>query len=411
MRAWGEFIRDSMMDDPRTVVRLALGAGIWAGLLTAVFFAFLRPDPNVSFDIYYHTARTALEGDIAFDTPSGSFVYPPVVAVWFFPFVLVGDLPLAFALYRALNLVLSLGIGLASADFIDEHAGGLNPIDRGLVVVFFVATVYPITILIMGQVEIVLATGLVLGFIALESDREPLAGVAFAVPAVIKVFPSLWGLWFVRERAWRAVAAATATGLGSIALGVAVFGVETHLRYLRFVRETRIRIDDFATTVSPEREFLSLMRPLSAILSDVDPHYYPFVALLLVAPPVLLLYRRVDTIEGRTIAFLATVVGIILVLPTSQDLNAYQVYFPAIASMYLVDDDRVRTLLAAGLVVTSFNFDPAEVDAVLTVLAPATVHEMVLSLVTPVLTFASMPLYGLVLLFSGCVVYAVSLDR
>lgn len=397
----------SLLGGRHRLARVALGLGVVAGLLTVGFYLLLRPNPSNTFDVFYAAAQHARSGQVVYDTEFGLYVYTPVSLLFFYPYLLV-DFPTALLVHRVVSLLTALGCGVLVARFLAVRARpALTRLDRVLVVAFFSLSLYPVTVTVLAGPEILLGAALTVGFLALEADEGDWTGLLWAGAALVKVFPAMWGAYLLRQRAWRATAVALVTGTVATLVGVAVFGLDAYVRYVESTTTNRVRVASFAGGNSPDNEAVTLVRPLSQAFPTVDPHVWPpviFVVVLVVGVAALL---RVDADEltGRATQLLTVVVGVTFVMPTSQDLDMVLLYGPLVVLLYLEEDVDVRALYAVGTVVYLYNVGREELRAVAGVFG-AGVGETVMVVGEPVLSFASMPLYGLVVIFAGCLLRA-----
>jgi len=391
--------------DRRFRTRVALSLGVLAGLLTVVFYVLFRPSPDNTFDVFYAAAKSSFSGDIVYHTEHGLFVYTPVVLLGFYPYALLFEFQNALLVHRILTLVAATAYGGTLAWFLGERVT-FSRYDRALVVAFVAVSLYPIVITVLGGVEVFLGAALGVGWLLLEHRRDAAGGVLWAGAALVKVFPALWGLYLLRQRNLRAVAGAVVTGVGATLFGALVFGVDAYTRYFEIATGSRVRVDMFAGGASPDNEAVTPIRPLAQLFPNVDPHVWPPIIAAVTALLVLAIYVRVptDELSDRATILLATVVGVTFVMPTSQDLDMYLVYAPLVVLLYTERRTLVHVLYSVGAVVLVYNFSQNELQPVLGRLgAPG---DAAMAVVDPVLTFATMPLYGLALLFAGCLLRA-----
>jgi hypothetical protein len=377
-------------------------ACIVAGLLVPAYFLLVADVSHFAWDFraYYAAAEAALDGEpfVGLDTgvPGVSYVYPPISVALFLPQAAVGGWRLAFALQTALNLGAGLALAALVLRTVESRRGRLPTADRLLVSGFCVGSAPAMAVLGQGQVDLFIALALSGAFLAVERDRQVLAGVALAGAALVKVFPVALGLWLVWRRAWRAVGAALATGVAGLLVGWAWFGLDAYRRYLG-VLAGRSRVAEFAGTVSPNFFAMSLYRPLSQLLPTADPHLYAPLAALAVAPVAALVARRERGFVDRLATYLVAVVAVVLVSPASNALYVVYVYFPVLCLLYLGAPGRGGSPLLAGTVAIGIPVQPAQVGAALAAVgAPASMRAHLLPVVREAMTVASLPLVGLV---------------
>jgi hypothetical protein len=240
--------------------RLVLGSGVPFGLVMAARYALgvnaaMR---GVNFHVYYLAAEAALHGEPLYAVAAPGFpglpwVYPPVVSVAFAPYLAVGDWQAAFALHTLTGVAAGAATGVVLARFVARQGRELTRTDRALVVAFGAVSVHAVPSLFFGNVNPHLAFALAAGIAGLDEGRSRLAGVGFALPAVVKVFPAAFGLWLVSRRDWRAVGAAVATGAAAAAASFGAFGVDAHVAYVREALLPRLRHEAFAAASTRPR--------------------------------------------------------------------------------------------------------------------------------------------------------------
>jgi hypothetical protein len=132
--------------------------------------------------------------------------YPLYSIVLFAPFALVGDYDLARAMWMTLLEVGLIGITILSLRLVRWQAGPVLLVSLLLFSVFWYHGLRP---LINGNAVVLVALGLVGGFLALKSGSEELAGVLFAfttikpqVVVLVLIFVVFWGM---NNGRWRMV--------------------------------------------------------------------------------------------------------------------------------------------------------------------------------------------------------------
>jgi hypothetical protein len=393
------------LEDQRTRTRLVLAASIVGGLLTAVFYLLLRPSPNITFGVFYAGAENAMAGRVVYETEYGLYVYTPVVLLFFYPFAYLFDFPTAVLAFRVFNVVWVAGYAAVVAGFVGRVAD-VERVDWLLVFGFVAGTVYPVTVVATANMGIVFGSLLGVGFVLLERDR-PSGGAVWAVASLVKGFPALWGLYMLRVRRFRAVGAAIVTGVSATLLGIALHGVDAYLRFFTVAAADRVRIQRFAGGNSPDNEAVTPIRPLSQLFPNVDPTVWtPVIVVVVVALTAAAYYLlSTDDLADRATLLLATVVAVTLALPTSQDLDVYLVYAPLVVLLFRERDRTVHAIYAVGTLCLAYNVGRGEIRSV-TAAIDRGLSETVMVVAEPVLAFASMPLYGLVLLYAGCLLKA-----
>ncbi len=391
-----------------------------------------RPDAlAINSETYRVAVRAALDGGDLYTAHETNrwalpYVYPPVV-VWAF-------LPLAL-LTRfgalALVVVVSVVAGLAFARLLVARLRALGvavtPVDAALVAAFVVASVHAVPTLYYGNVNLLLAAALGTGLLWLDGprdavpaaladdtnadpvtdtrpdggqtrslpvlaraglDRERLAGVALAIPAVVKAFPALFALWAVRRRRWRAVTAAVGVGLTAGVASLAAFGVDPHLTYVESALFDRLAV---GTPYPPDAPYVTLRRPLSVL--GVEAPLRGALAAALIAPVVVYCNTRVETAVDRLVGLYALLAGVLVTLP-SYFLYVVFLLYPLVALTYLLDG-HPRRLFLAGVAVTAA---PVTLENVARVTAPVGGPGPL----APLLTVATPLLWGIGLTLLAC---------
>jgi len=234
------------------------------------------------------------------------------------------------------------------------------------------------------------------------------SGVAFTVAAVVKLFPILIGVWLLSRRAWRAIAAAVATGSALVLSSLLIFGLDVHLRYVRFILTERSRLDRFDGTFTADFFGMTLSRPLSVLFPELDPASYTLIAAAAFVPVLWVLYRGADSESGRLVAFGGTLVAILLVSPASNLNHVLYLYFPLVTLVFTLEHDPSRRLLLVGLFVLSFPFHLPQIYSFVNVLglSPGLQHA-VFDVAVPILTVGTITLYGLGFVVAGCLAHAL----
>lgn len=414
--------------------RLVLASGILLGIIGLVATAARHPTMvGMDFQVYYFAAEALLAGGDFYAAsppahPTYGYVYPPVTLPVFVPFALFGSWQVGFAAFTLLNVAAALGAAALLVRWTEAYRPEPLPwLDRGLIGGFTLLSLHSASTLLYGETNFFLLFALVAGFWWLDGEasensetgengetgekaertgdarRGTAAGVAFALPAVVKLFPAAVGVWLLHRRAWRAIAAATVTGVGLFAFGVAAFGVETNLTYFRVAVVPRLSSEAFAGGLPAGATLLTLRRPLSVLLPGLDASLYGPVAFLLLAPVVWYCYRRASRVSStvpRLLAIFATMAAIVVGFPS---LLLYFVYllFPMVPLLYLLERGPARKLFVAGAFVANFAVTLANVRVVLA----GTPGAELLPVLDPVLTLATPPLYGTVAMLGACVLY------
>lgn len=406
-------LRDGVVVDREALswpVRFVFIVGIVTGLVTVL--ALVRRSwgmVGVNFHVYYLAAAAVVDGTrlytvVAPGFPGLGYVYPPIVALVFVPFLLAGEWVVAFVAYSVLTVGAAVGVGVVVLAMAARRGVHLPRVDQGLVVGYCLAGSQMVSSLFFGNVNPWLALGFAGGVLALDRGSEGLAGLGVGLPAVVKVFPAGFGLYLLVRRSWRAVVAAVVVGVVVGGASLFLFGVDTHVAYLTEALLPRRRTGVFAGGLPPGAEYLTLRRPLSLVFPGHASLLGP-IAVLVVAPVVYAVIRRVDpaTRQGSLLVLHTVVVGVLLVVPS------YQVYYvfalPSLVGLVLcVPAGRARDLIVVGTALGAMSFQYPDIVGGVAWLGPGR------TVVRVILTVGTLPLYGLVVSLAGCLLATRTLE-
>lgn len=400
----------------RRDVWLALGSAVLLGVGLGAYYLLAWPVKiGLNYRVYDVAARAALNGGEFYAvTPPSSrfqFLYPPVTVLAFVPLALLGPWPVGYAVLTAISVAASGWLTLALVRHVESLGYSVPRRDRLLLGLYVLVSVHAVPSLAYGQINHLLVAGVAGGLMLLERDRESLAGVALAVPAFVKVFPAAVGLWLVRERAWRAIAAAVVTAGTLTAAGLVAFGPESYRTYLFEVLLARRDSAAFAGGLDPAVSYVTLRRPLSVLFPTVDPTWYAVGAGGLLAPALAALYWRPRGTTDRLVAIYATLVAMLLFFPS---LLLYYVYltFPLVVLLYDLPSGWGRRLFVAGTLLANLSLSFSTVPRLLGLLPlePATARAVLVAL-RPLFSLGTPVLYGCLLSLAGCLLYRLEADR
>lgn len=393
----------------RGVARALLVIGCLSGLGIYITTPFASPDQlMLATDVYQHAAGRMLEGDSIYHTAPASregyfYLYPPIVTVLFVPHALLGSLTAAFVLQTLLNLFAAVGTALFVVRLLDRRGIAPTRLDRGLLVAFFVLSSYSAIQFINGQVNLWLAFAFAVGLDAVDRRAEPVAGVAFGLAALIKVFPAVMGLWLLRVRAWRAVGSAVATGLAGLVLGTVLLGPRLTVTYLTDVLAGRFTGSTYEGRPAAAANVDGIHRQLAAVWPG-GARWHTLIGALVLGLLLLASFRRVETRRQRDVAALATIAAILLFLPL-QPLYFPLVAVPLLVLLYDLPAGRAGWVLATGAAASMIHLDQESV-ALLVAMSPlpAAIDGAISGAASAAFRVVLPPTFGLWLLLIACVV-------
>lgn len=393
----------------RRGARLVLAVGVLAGL---VYLAHkLRTEAwmvGLDFRVYRSAAAAALSGDPIYgtsplDIPGMTYRYPPTVLLAFLPTVLI-PWEVGYAVHTLLTVLAGAALAGLIARYLARRGVALGWPDRLLIAGFVLGSAHAMPSLVYGQVNHFVALGIAAGLLWLEDGHDVGSGVALALAALPKVFPAAIGLWLLRQRAWRAVAAALGTGVGLLGVGVLTFGPRVSRRWVTEALLPRLRADLFAGGLPADSNLVTLRRPLSVAFPSVDPTLYGVGAALLLLPVLAVLLRDPEGPLARPIGLFGLLSAILLFFPSSYLYLVY-LYVAFVPLLYLFRGPG-RSLFLVGSLLVTLPAQRGDVALVLDRLPTGPgVDGALLEVVGPVLTVGTPVLYGLVLALIGCVLW------
>jgi hypothetical protein len=357
----------------------------------------------LNFQVYHAAAETFLAGGPLYgQSPVGMgwlvYLYPPLSVLAFVPFALL-PLGAAYALFTALSLVGGLALSWLLVGVVERHGVALARLDRVLVAGFVTLGIHTAPTLVFGQVNLLLALAVAVAFVSLREGDERRSGVALGLAAFVKVFPAGFGLWYLRQRSWRALAGSVATGGGLLVAGLAL-GPDLTAAYLTEALLPRTSRAAFDGGLDPNAAYLTVRRPLSLVFPQSSVAR-SLGALALMAPVVALGLRRVDTPNRRLVGLFVLLAGVLLALPT------YPIYYPvlyvALVPLLYLFMGPGRRLFHAGAALGLVTLHLGDLQRVVAAVGtPPWLHDTVLALLAPVFTLGSPGLYALGLCLAGC---------
>ena len=390
----------SVLSNSQQRTRIGLFLGVFGGILTAAFFTLLRPNPPITFDVFYYAAKQSMSGPIVYETEYGLWTYTPASLLYFYPYAILLDFNSALLFHRVISMIITILYGAALTNFIHAHTS-TKRIDRVAVFLFSIASVYPVVNIINGSFVGIFSTFLGLGWLLMESKRN-YGGALWALASIVKGYPAFWGAYMIRVRNWRAILAAAGAGIGSTVVGVFVFGIDAYFRFFTVAGESRVRYEMFRGGASPDNEAVTPLRALSQLFPNIDPSLWTPLIFVVVSCITILVYYTIstDSLNNRATLLLVTILSVWFIMPTSQDLDTYIIYAPLLTLLFLERNQWVQSLYVLGTIIISYNFGRAELRAVSEVLG---ISDLVMLIGEPVLSVATMPMWGLLTLYVGCI--------
>lgn len=292
----------------------------WAGLAALiVLFVWKGLVPawrtiHTDFPNYYLSARLYVQG-VSLDRlyewvwlerqkSHAGIDWEPIAYGVLTPFSALVLVPLAWLPVLAAKRVwLALNLALIGATIALLRALCAMPARRVALVTF--AAILPLrTNFLYGQQHVLLLFLLVLAAWLDRRRQETACGAVLAVAAVLKLYPALFGVFFVVQRRWRPAVSLGLCALGLGVLGVALLGVEPFRVYATEVVPRALAgegVDPYVGTASPS----SLLRRLFVGEPELNPHpllacraayalIQPVIQAALLASGLFLVWRRSD---------------------------------------------------------------------------------------------------------------------
>jgi hypothetical protein len=389
---------------------VVLALGLLAGIGQALTLPRFSPEQlTLATDVYHHAAATMLSGGDPYAvTPPGLsgyyFLYPPVVLGAMLPYGLL-DPGGVYAVQTVLNLVTTAAVALVLVRTVERGGVDLGRVDRILVAAFAFGSIGSVTNLINGQVNPQIALGIAGGVLLVERGRESPGGAVLAAVATVKLFPALVGAWLLRRRAWRAVAAAIATGVGLMLLGLVAFGPELTTAYVTEALAREASVGTFEAGPDPNSNKVTIRRQIAFLAPWLPADLLVPVGIAVLAPVVLAAYRTTATFRERLVALQATLLAMLILVPLEPFYFSLAV-FPSVPLLYLVEGRWPRRLYLTGFLLAAapLTMSSATVWIETLSLSPG-MAGAITSAARSAFSFALIPMYGIWLMFGACALY------
>ena len=393
---------------PPRSTRLLLILGSLAGLSVYLLTPLEQPDQlTLATDVYFHAVSSFFDGNDLYlnhppDRSGYNYLYPPITVLLFLPHILTGSALGAYILQTILNIIAGIATTVVIVRALKRRSIAVTRIDAVLIALLLLVSSYGAIQLINGQVNLWIAFALALGFDAFDRDRERITGIAFAIAALLKVFPAILGLWLLRTRSWIGVGAALATGIGGLLLGAVVFGPELTITYFADVLLARFGDSTYDGRPAPTDNVDGIHRQLAALWPAGEAFYTGF-SILIIGSLLTISYSSVTTRYERDIAALATICGILLFLPL-QPLYFPLITFPLCMLLFRPHTGRIKWLFVSATLLTFVHIDLQAVELWLaTIPTPELVADVLIQVSTALFTLILPPTIGLWMLLLICV--------
>lgn len=328
-------------------------------LLEALLVAFLLirgvipafSSLNTDFPNYYTAGRIVLSGgdvnrlydDRWFQTQiaaegiplQGKFSpFPPVTALLFVPLALAAPLT-ALRILTVVNL-----IALAASVVLLSRTARVS-LHAALLIVLF-SGIGLANCLRFGQLYILLAFFLLLGFKFFRDGRAIAAGVCFGIWIPVKYYPAAFLIYFLMKKEWRLLVSATAAALAVVVVGIAKMGWEIHRQYLATVLGSHLSGElSLQSPFSPVfQSFSSLYRSLFLEDPVLHPHalipspllywlfmYGTLAVVMSIAVRAIVHARRIGDDGGITLSLLGLLP--LLLAPATATYHTVLLWLPA----------------------------------------------------------------------------------
>ncbi|MFB6227273.1 MAG: glycosyltransferase family 87 protein [Halobacteriales archaeon] len=390
--------------------RIVLALGLLAGVGQALTLSRLQPDQvTLATDVYYRAAEAALAGGEPYSvSPPGlagyHFLYPPVVLGAMLPYGRL-DPGSVYVVQTTMNLLATAAVAVVLVRTVERGGIDLGRADKVLIAAFAFGSTGAVTNLLNGQVNPQLALGIAGGVVLVDRGRETIGGVVLAAVATVKLFPALVGAWLLRVRAWRAVAAATATGMGLFALGLFAFGPDLTAAWIADALGSESSVAAFENGPNPASNKVTIRRQIAYLAPWVPTDLLIPAGAAILAPVVLAAYRTVETLRDRLVALQVTLLAMLILMPLEPFYFSLAV-FPGVALLYLIEGRWPRRLYVVGFLLAAVPLTMDSIDVwVETLSLSGAVAETITSIAQTGFSFALPPMYGIWLMFGACILF------
>jgi hypothetical protein len=377
------------------IISIAIGVG-------SIFYkTVISPSPPTDFEVYYYSAKNAYSGDMfvgesAVDRMQSkrSYNYLPITVVLFYPLIIFSS-ELAYIILLFSQIVAGIFILIVVIRIIKYRGVEIHEIDSILVAGLIFLSMVASMNLRMGQINHMVLALLIIGYWSIVTERsQSLAGFCFAVAALFKLWPAIFGIWLITQRAYRATIVALSVGVGGIIVSIGVFGIEIHRIYFNWLVNVRSRTGAFAGGIPPDRGLLTIRRAISAAVPSLDPSIMAIIAVVIIGPPVMyiILTRNNDPLN----VFTGILVGFILVFPSIQHYMIYPL-IPIIILGYTTSSNTYERWLGVSAVAVSWIGTPDNILSVVGAVAPTKVFHVTKNFLNTIFLVIHPATFGLII--------------
>ena len=215
--------------------------------------------------------------------------------------------------------------------------------------------------LLYGQFYVFLLVLIVAACWCHVKQHYVLSGALIAVAAACKIFPVLFVVLFLQRRNWRAGASFAATGIGTAALSIAVFGWNVHRTYLHQILPWALHGEAMPPYIPSAASISSLLHYLLLPEPQWNPNPWhnspllyallqPTLQMLLLAPAILLIRRNDRTPERIVLEWSGLLTACLAISTIPASYNFVLMVFPACAVAALLIERGMNEWLIALIV-------------------------------------------------------------
>jgi hypothetical protein len=356
------------------------------------------------FSAYYTAAQSVLNGGSMYGH-NPPYLYLPVTILLFSPFAVL-PFNIAYAGMWIVNLVaIGLIAGLSISTLIREIDIHLTRRDYLVIVTFSALSIHSVPNLLQGQVNLLIGAGVAVLGASIFRTKSISGGVALSLIWVLKIIPGVIGIYALWQRRWRMAVFAIASGILTVVTSLLLFDIDEHRRYVDILLSRR-STDALIGGLDPTVSFVTLRQPLSYVFPQ-SPTVVTIVSLLILSAVVSAVYIYSGEGEERIIAYFSTVLAVILAFASYYIYLAYALY-PLVVTAYILEESRGHTVFVMGLAILALSLNLKNILVVINAApVPNGVSNSLLTVIQPLLSIVSLPLFGSILCLVGCV-YSVT---